>query len=127
MSSFVWESPVAQAAMEAAGIMDPDQVREVTPVTYGEVRGTSQYLTVYFISEKSLFRIVMDVTGGVVQSPFADTFRLKNITDIRIDQYGCVISLNTGKKIELVNNSIEGPESFMDSVRGLHTRWDDVV
>jgi len=127
MSNFDWDGLVAHAAMEAAGVIDPDQVNEVAPITYGEVRGASQYLTVYFVSEKSLLRVVLDVTGGVVQSSFADTFRLKNITDVRIDALGCVIQLNTGKKIELVNHSIEGPESFMDSVRGLHTRWDDVV
>jgi len=111
--------------MKAAGIDYVEEVNEVTPITYTEWRGADQYYSVYFIGERKLHRVVMSVVNGAAGPCYADTFRLRNITDVRIDNYGCVIHLSTGKKIELVNSSDEGPVAFMGSVRGLHTRWDD--
>ena len=81
---------------------------------------------------KKIYSAVIELRPGELDDPvdgthrtFFDVYRFKNIDDIRVDDYGCVITLKTGKKLELKSGCLEGADSFKFSAHGLVSLWDE--
>lgn len=119
-------------ARQVAGIFDEEEVSSVDPISYVQVTSNGTYLTVYMFGNKKFYSVVMkvregefdDVTGALIDSYF-DIFKFKNISKIAVDQLGCVITDNRGKKTQLGTNCCEGAEAFNYSARGLYALWDE--
>ncbi|BDR54207.1 hypothetical protein KIMH_03180 [Bombiscardovia apis] len=120
-----------KAAMQVCGIFDEEEVGRIEPISYIEHSGLHTFITVWMFGNKKIYSAMYEGTSDGTCSPlpegrtFFDVYRFKNISDIRLDVYGCVISMKTGKKLELKTNNLEGKESFMMSAHGLVSLWDE--
>lgn len=121
-----------QLAMRVCGILDEEEIGGVDPISYSEMSNGQTFVTVWLFGNKKIFEATIELQPGDFDDPdephgqkFYDVYRFKNINDIRVDDYGCVITLNTGKKLELKPECIEGKDSFNDSAHGLVSLWDD--
>lgn len=119
-------------AMRICGIWDEEEISDIEPISYLEEVAGRIYLTVWMFGNKKIYSAMAELIPGEWDDPtdphgaqFFDVYRFKKIDDIRVDDYGCVISLQNGKKLELKSNSIEGFESFQFSSRGLVRLWDE--
>lgn len=118
-------------AMEICGIFDEDEVSRVEPVSYIQQMNGHMMITVWMFGNKKIYSAMFELQpdeAGDATSPgrtFFDVYRFKNIVDIRVDDFGCVISMRTGKKLELKSNTYEGSESFLNSAHGLVSLWDE--
>ena len=121
-----------EIAMSVAGIFDPEEVDSIEPISYVESLKGKTYLTVWLFGNKKVHSTTFEAVPGVYEDVTQaigwsthDAYRFKNISNLTVDQYGCVISLSDGKKLELKSTSLEGPEDFLFSARGLETLWDE--
>lgn len=119
-------------AMRACGIFDEDEIGAIAPISYSERNGSRTFITVWLFGNKKIYSAMFELLPGGWDDPdephgekFVDVYRFKNIDDIRVDDYGCVITLRTGKKIELKSGCLEGPDSFNFSAHGLVSLWDE--
>ncbi|KAA8823323.1 hypothetical protein EMO92_10200 [Bifidobacterium reuteri] len=121
-----------EMAMKACGIFDEEEVGRIDPISYAEKSGDHFFVTVWMFGNKKIYSAMMEILPGNWPDPesgygraFFDVYRFKNINDIRVDDYGCVITLNTGKKLELNSNCLEGKDAFAFSAHGLVSLWDE--
>ena len=119
-------------AMNACGIWDEEEIELVEPISYLEKMGAHTFVTVWLFGFKKIYSAMMELVPGEYDAAsdgygqqFVDVYKFKNIDDIRYDEYGCVITLSRGKKIELKPTTLEGIESFASSCRGLVHLWDE--
>lgn len=118
-------------AMEICGVFDEDEVNRVEPISYIQELNGHLMVTVWMFGNKkiysAMFELQPDVAGNSAPPgrTFFDVYRFKNIVDIRVDDFGCVISMRTGQKLELKSNSFEGQEAFLASAHGLVSLWDE--
>jgi hypothetical protein len=118
-------------AMRICGIFDETEVGEVSPISYIEYSGQHTFATVWMFGNKKIFSAMFELIPGDYQDPaephgaqFFDIYRFKNVDDIRVDDFGCIIALRSGKKLELKSNAIEGKDNFNFSAHGLVSLWD---
>ncbi len=119
-------------AMKVCGIFDPDEVGDIYPISYPEPSAGHTFWTIWLFGNKKIYSAMIEPVPGVWDDPlqamgrtFFDVYRFKNISDIRVDDYGCVITLRTGKKLEMTSNTFEGFDAFQRSARGLVRLWDE--
>lgn len=118
--------------MRVCGIFDESEVGEVSPISYIEHSGQHTFATVWMFGNKKIFSAMFELIPGDFEEPtephgtqFFDVYRFKNIDDIKVDDFGCVITLRTGKKLELKSNTLEGKDAFTFSAHGLISLWDN--
>lgn len=121
-----------QMAMQACSIFDEEEVGRIEPISYIEQSAAHTFVTVWMFGNKKIYSAMIELHPGEWNDPleamgrtFFDVYRFKNIDDIRVDDYGCVITLKMGKKLELKSNCLEGLESFKFSAHGLVSLWDE--
>lgn len=119
-------------AMQVCGIFDEEEVASIDPISYLEQAGGRSFVTVWMFGNKKIYSAMIELIPGAWDDPetphgktFFDVYRFKNINDISVDPYGCIITLKTGKKLELKSNCLEGEDGFNFSARGLVNLWDE--
>lgn len=121
-----------ELAMNACGIFDEEEIGGIDPISYIEQTSGRFFVTVWMFGNKKIYSSMIELLPGEWSEPtaahgktFFDVYRFKNIDDIRVDDYGCVITLRTGKKLELKSNCLEGKDAFAFSAHGLVRLWDE--
>ncbi|MCI2147973.1 hypothetical protein [Bifidobacterium crudilactis] len=121
-----------ELAMKVCGIFDEDEIGEIDPISYIEQTNEHFFVTVWMFGNKKIYSAMVELIPGDWDDPsephgskFFDVYKFKNIDGIQVDDFGCVITLRGGKKIELKSNSLEGHGSFLFSAHGLVRLWDE--
>lgn len=120
-------------AMKACGIFDEEEIASIEPISYLDTSNPNHtFVTVWMFGYKKIYSGTIELIPGEYEDAldmhgqnFCDVYKYKNIKNIIVDDYGCVITMNDGEKIELIPQSIEDKEAFDYSARGLIRLWDD--
>jgi hypothetical protein len=129
MTDDIWQARHIKMALEVLDFEDDDieDINGVNPVTYSEPMAGGICYTVYFFGERAISKaIILEVNHARMQE-FAERIRYRNIKDVRTDAYGCVLTMDGGKKVELKPNCDEGPEAFKRSMKGFTNLWEDRI
>lgn len=121
-----------ELAMRVCGIFDEEEISSIEPISYIEQGRSHTFATVWMFGNRKIYSAMVELLPGSWDDPsephgvtFFDVYRFKSIQDIRVDDYGCVITLRTGKKLQLTSDCLEGKEQFQFSARGLVRLWDE--
>jgi len=106
---------------------DIEDINGVDPITYSEPLDGDVCHTIYFFGERAISKATILEANHTRMQEFAERIRYRNIRDVRSDAYGCVLTMEGGKKVELKPNTNEGPDAFKRSIKGFTHLWEDRV
>ncbi|EGT4752559.1 hypothetical protein DD097_20135 [Clostridioides difficile] len=130
-----YRKEIAIKSANIVGLTEIEAIDRIEPLTYEESVGSKEYITVWLFGEKKFYSITIPIQYGEVEdllgldteNTFLSQYLFKNVADIRIDRYGCIIEMINGKKFNLVSKPVEGFDSFCSSVKAVEKRWSEML